>query len=117
MPEALVLRADGSHSPNTLNLLLAHTPWRRLRGLLGYSALSANQGLWLKPCNAVHCCFMRFAIDVIYLDQEQRILKITTHLQPWRFSACWPATSTIEMAAGECRRLNIIPGEQIQCVD
>jgi uncharacterized membrane protein (UPF0127 family) len=58
---------------------------------------------------------MRFAIDVLYLDAEQRIIHIRHELGPWRFSACWRAHSVIELAAGECRRLNIKPGDSLRC--
>lgn len=116
MPEALVLHADGHRPASRLQLQLAHTPWARLRGLLGYKTLSAGHGLWLRPCNSVHCWFMRFAIDVIYLDKQQRVLQIRAQLRPWQLSLCWPANSVIEMVAGECQRLNITAGDQIQCV-
>lgn len=116
MPEALVLHADGHRPASRLQLQLAHTPLARLRGLLGYKTLSAGHGLWLRPCNSVHCWFMRFAIDVIYLDEQQRVLQIRAQLRPWQLSLCWSAKSVIEMAAGECQRLNITAGDQIQCV-
>ena len=116
MPEALVLHAHGHRQPSRLQLQLAHTAWARLRGLLGYKTLSAGHGLWLRPCNSVHCWFMRFAIDVIYLDEQQRVLQVRAQLRPWQLSLCWPASSVIEMAAGECQRLNITAGDQIQCV-
>ncbi|HZX17074.1 MAG TPA: DUF192 domain-containing protein [Pseudomonas sp.] len=116
MREALVVHTAGNRPPSLLQLQLAHTPWARLRGLLGYKTLPAGHGLWLRPCNSVHCWFMRFAIDVIYLDKQQRVLQIRTQLRPWQLSLCWPANSVIEMAAGECQRLNITVGDQIQCV-
>ena len=40
-------------------------------------------GLLITPCNSIHMCFMRFAIDAVYLDQQGKILKITCHLRPW----------------------------------
>ena len=110
MPEALVLHAHGHRQPSRLQLQLAHTPWARLRGLLGYKTLPAGHGLWLRPCNSVHCWFMRFAIDVIYLDKQQRVLQIRAQLRPWQLSLCWPVNSVIEMSAGECQRLNITAG-------
>lgn len=115
MPEALVLHAAGNHPASRVQLQLAHTPWARLRGLLGYKTLQPGHGLWLRPCNSVHCWFMRFAIDVIYLDEQQRVLQIRAQLRPWQLSLHWPANSVIEMAAGECQRLNITAGDQIQC--
>jgi len=116
MPEALVLHAAGHRPASRLQLQLAHTPWARLRGLLGYETLPAGHGLWLRPCNSVHCWFMRFAIDVIYLDEQQRVLQVRAQLRPWQLSLFWPGKSGIEMAAGECQRLNITAWDEIQCV-
>lgn len=98
-----------------LQLESAATPWTRLRGLLGRRNLPAAHGLWISPCNSVHCCFMRFAIDVLYLDAEQRIIAIRHNLRPWRFSACWRARSVVELSAGECQRLHIEPGDSLKC--
>ena len=108
----IVHQAGGTTS---LRLERAATLWARLRGLLGRRGLGAGEGLWITPCNSVHCCFMQFAIDVLYLDAERRILAIRHELRPWRFSACWRAHSVIELAAGECRRLHIQPGDSLRC--
>lgn len=112
---AQIIHQQSGRAPTALYLEHAATPWSRLRGLLGRRGLAAANGLWIRPCNSVHCCFMRFAIDVLYLDGEQRILHIRHALRPWRFSACWRAHSVIELAAGECRRLNIECGDSLQC--
>lgn len=110
-----VIHHTGLRAPTELQLEQAATPWSRLRGLLGRRGLAAAQGLWIRPCNSVHCCFMRFAIDVLYLDADGRILQIRHDLRPWRFSTCWRARSVVELAAGECRRLQIEPGDRLQC--
>lgn len=110
-----IVHATAAREPTALQLEHAATPWTRLRGLLGRRQLDAARGLWIRPCNSVHCCFMRFAIDVLYLDAEQRILRIHHTLRPWRFSLCWSAHSVIELAAGECRRLQIEPGDLLKC--
>lgn len=106
-------RADGTTQP--LSLERADRLWPRLKGLLGQRSLAPTQGIWLKPCNSVHCLFMRFSIDVLYLDSAQRIIAIRADLKPWRMSLCLPAKSVIELAAGECQRLGLTIGDQIQC--
>lgn len=109
-----LIHADGSQQP--LALEQAISLWPRLKGLLGRNRLPPAQGIWLKPCNSVHCLFMRFSIDVLYLDAAQRIIAIRADLKPWQLSLCWPAKSVVELAAGECQRLSITIGDQIQCV-
>jgi len=58
---------------------------------------------------------MRFAIDVLYLDNRGLVLDIRHNLRPWSFSVCWKAASVVELSAGECRRLEIEPGDRLQC--
>lgn len=112
-----IVRSGGAEgAPRTrLDLEIADGFRARSRGLLGRYSLRERWGLWLSPCNAVHCCFMRFSIDVLYLDAQQNVIRIRHRLRPWRWSLCWRARSVIELAAGECRRLGIQPGDNIQC--
>ena len=68
--------------------------------------------LLIAPCNSIHMCFMRFAIDAIYLDKNGRILKIARHLRPWLgLSACWCAHSVLEMTAGQADALGLQVGQ------
>ena len=81
--------------------------WQRLGGLLVRAPLAAGQALHLEPCNSVHTCFMRYAIDVVFLDAQGRVMKIVPHLAPWRLSACRGAHSCLELRAGEAERLGL----------
>ena len=53
---------------SSLQLRVADTPWQRMRGLLGYPPLQADQGLLIRPCNMVHTVGMRYPIDIVYID-------------------------------------------------
>lgn len=93
---------------------VAQTFIARLRGLLGRTALAPGEGLWLKGTNGVHTLGMRFAIDVLFLDQEQRVLAIRHGLSPGRLAgAVRGATSCLELAAGTARRHGLEPGDQL----
>lgn len=113
--DAHICHQAGNRCTTQLNLELAQTTWSRLCGLLGRRELETGHGLWIRPCNSVHCCFMRFTIDVLYLDRSGHVLRIRHSLKPWRFSAHWRAASVLELAGGECRRLNIEPGDRLLC--
>ncbi|HET9644229.1 MAG TPA: DUF192 domain-containing protein [Burkholderiaceae bacterium] len=76
----------------------------RLRGLLARPPLQAGEAMYLAPCVSVHTCFMRYAIDVVFLDRAGRVLKVVEDLQPWRFAACSGAHATMELRAGQWRR-------------
>ncbi len=56
----------------------------RSKGLLGRRGLAQDEGLLIKPCNSIHTFFMKFPIDVIFLDKNGRIVKIATGIKPWR---------------------------------
>jgi hypothetical protein len=56
---------------------------------------------------------MRYAIDLLYLDAQDRVIKRVDALPPWRASACPGARCTLELAAGEAGRLGLKPGSQI----
>ena len=82
------------------DLAVATNSGARRRGLLGRNELPHGAGLWISPCESVHTIGMRFPIDLVYLDRENRVRKIRHHVRPWRISACFSAHSVIELPAG-----------------
>ena len=82
------------------NLQVADTAPKRSKGLLGRDGLAHGEGLWIIPCESVHTFFMRFPIDLVYLDRKNKIRKIRSAVGPWRLSACLSAHSILELPAG-----------------
>jgi uncharacterized membrane protein (UPF0127 family) len=79
----------------------ARTEWSRFMGLMGRAELPAGDGLWIEPCNSIHMFFMRFAIDVLFLDRKRRVKKVMLNLRPWRISPIvFGARTTVELPAG-----------------
>ena len=73
----------------------------RLRGLLGRTGLAEGTGLWIEPCSSVHMFFMRFPIDVLFLDREKRVRRAVSTLRPWRIAVGGlRAHSALELPAG-----------------
>lgn len=97
-------------TPVQLSVRRADTFFSRLIGLLFSPPLQPGHGLLIVPCAAVHTAFMRFAIDVVFLDRAGHIKKIVPHLKPWRASACAEAWQTLELAAGEAQRMGLTLG-------
>jgi len=62
----------------------ARTFTQRLRGLMGKPSLPPGEGLVLFGDNSIHTFFMRFPIDVLYLDAEQRVIKLQEAMPPWK---------------------------------
>jgi uncharacterized membrane protein (UPF0127 family) len=94
-------------------LIVADRPWSRLRGLLGRERLDAGEGMLLRPAGSVHTAFMRFPIDVVFLDRELRVLKVTEDVRPWRTAGCRGAKAVLELPAGECARRTLRIGDRL----
>ena len=92
---------------------LADTMWARLRGLMGKRDLGRGQGLLLRPSGSVHTCFMRFPIDVVFLDRELAVLAVSPAVRPWRARMCRGARAVLELPAGETDRVGIGPGDRL----
>jgi uncharacterized membrane protein (UPF0127 family) len=92
---------------------VAGTSAERRAGLLGRESLPPGQGLWIVPCEAVHSFFMKFPIDVVYLDRNQRVRKVTRALAPWRLSGCLTAHSVLELPAGTAEATQTEAGDQL----
>lgn len=91
----------------------ADNPWARLRGLLGRRPLrgGAAEALLLVPCNSVHTFWMRYALDIVFLDADERVLGWQCGLRPWRMKALLRAKHTLELAAGGLDGLHPRRGE------
>lgn len=73
----------------------------RLRGLMFRNHLPEGGGLYIKPCQAVHTHFMRFPIDVLFLDGDHRVVAVIPAMRPWRFSpVVKSAVAVLELASG-----------------
>ena len=96
-----------------LEVELAESFFSRLRGLMFRRRLEENRGLLLAPCNSVHMLFMRFAIDVVYLDEKLRVKKIVRSLPPWLgVSFCFGAWAALELNGGAAERLKLAVGQK-----
>jgi uncharacterized protein len=93
---------------------VADSASKRRKGLLGRSSLASQEGLWIVPCESVHTFFMKFSIDLIYLDRNRKVKKVKSNVPPWRFSACLTAHSVIELAPGSIRTSQTGPGDQLE---
>jgi hypothetical protein len=94
---------------------VADRPLTRMVGLLGRSGLAPGDGLVIRPCNAIHTWFMRFPIDVVFLDADGVVLRAVEALPPFRLaSGGRRARVTIELPAGTLRRFAVAPGAHVR---
>ena len=85
----------------------------RFRGLMGAADLPAGQGVLFPGTSSVHTHFMRFPVDVVFLDRERRVVAIRPALRPWRFAAAKGAQAVLELPAGACERVGLAEGDQL----
>ncbi len=88
---------------------------QRLKGLLGRHGLDKGEGLVIKPCSSVHTFFMRFAIDVIFVDKANQVAKTIEDMQPFRMSNPFlSAHLVIELPVGTIRKTNTRVGDRLE---
>jgi len=92
---------------------IADTSAKRRTGLLRHERLEPGQGLWITPCESVHTFFMKFAIDLVYLDKNKKVRKVRHRVPPWRLSACLTAHSVLELPAGAAAASRTQTGDQL----
>ena len=81
---------------------IADTSLSRFLGLIPKRGLNAGEGLWIKPSSGVHMFWMRFAIDVVGLDRNMRVVRMWRNLKPWRMtSVSMQMQSALELPVGQ----------------
>jgi len=93
--------------------VVADTPLRRMKGLLGRSELPRGEGLLIRPTSSIHMWFMRFAIDAVFLDRSLTVLRIRPDLRPWAMAGCRGAKAVLELPAGESARRGLLSGDHL----
>lgn len=83
---------------------VARTFLQRAKGLIGTRSLLTGEGMLILRCNAIHTFFMSFPIDAIFLDREDRVVKIVRNIRPWRFLVWggWRAVKVLELKSPNC---------------
>ncbi len=92
-----------------IEITIARHFWSRAIGLLGQPALGERQGLLITPCDSVHTFFMRWPIDVVFIDRTGTITRIVERLRPWRCAAA-RAHACLELSAGNAAALGLQVG-------
>ena len=67
----------------------------------------------IAPTNAVHTCFMRFAIDLLFVTRDGRVVKTRRAVRPWRAAAAWSAYAVIELPAGTVAASRTVAGDRL----
>ena len=101
-------------TPVAENVRVADGIWSRFLGLMGRRELAEDGGLLLAPCSSVHTVFMRFPIDVVFLDRDDGVVKIVRAMKPYRTALGGGGKKALELPAGTAGRLGLEPGDQLR---
>jgi uncharacterized membrane protein (UPF0127 family) len=111
MPLALVNQRTDESLAECVEV--AVTSRDRRKGLLGRSGLEAASALIIAPCFSIHTMFMRFAIDVVFVDEDGRVVKVVRDMTPWRIAVHPIAHAVVELPAGSLRGRQVNTGDRL----
>ncbi|HEX5417205.1 MAG TPA: DUF192 domain-containing protein [Chloroflexota bacterium] len=93
----------------------ANSFFARFRGLMLAETLPVGDGLLLAGDNSIHTFFMRFPIDVVFLDRQQRVVHLMHRVAPWRVSKIvWRARAVLELPPGTLAATNTRVGDLVK---
>lgn len=96
---------------------VADTSYKRMRGLLGRSSLDKGHALIITACNSIHMLFMKFPIDVVFIDRDNKVVGLSEAIKPYAFSPIfWKASCAIELPVGTIRSTQTARGDQLRIV-
>jgi uncharacterized protein len=88
----------------------------RRTGLLRHESLPDGEAMVIAPTNAIHTFFMRFAIDVVFVARDGRVVKACASVKPWRVAMALRAFAVVELPAGTLARSDTVPGDTLSIV-
>jgi uncharacterized membrane protein (UPF0127 family) len=113
MPTTLLLMNERTGQLVASHVELAATRATRRKGLLGRRGLDAQRALVLAPCCSIHTAFMKFPIDVVFVDRQGRVVRFVREMKPWSAAIAMRAHAAIEFAAGSLRLRDIRLGDRL----
>jgi len=96
------------------NVTVATSIWSRFWGLMGRAKIEDGHGLHITPCSSIHMFFMRFAIDVIFLDKALKVTKVVHEIKPWRMALGAGGHSALELPVGAAAAAQVEVGDVIE---
>ncbi|MHC4601668.1 MAG: DUF192 domain-containing protein [Planctomycetota bacterium] len=93
---------------------VAESFFERSRGLLGRDRIEGRAGMLIEWCGAIHTCFMRFAIDVVFLAKDGTVRKVRHGVKPYRIAMAPFSRWTVELGAGVARETGLEPGQVLE---
>lgn len=89
----------------------------RRRGLLGRDRLPKGTALIIAPCSAVHTCFMRFRVDIVFARRDGHVEKTRSAVPPWRLTGTLRGFAVIELPAGVVEQSDTRAGDLLEIAE
>lgn len=93
---------------------IAQNPWGRMKGLLGRRDFPSQEALIITHCRSIHMFFMKFPIDVIFCDRQNKVIGLCERLKPFCLSPIFfKASYAIELPSGSIAASKTQTGDQV----
>src|SRR3954453_8548625 len=92
---------------------IPETAFGRARGLLGRDGLEPGGGMLIDRAGSVHMFFMRFPIDVVFLDRDRNVMDVRHRLRPWQIAGPRRAVASLELPAGRAAEAGVEKGDRL----
>jgi uncharacterized membrane protein (UPF0127 family) len=97
-------------------MILATDALSRMKGLMFSAELPECDGFLITPGNSIHTFFMRYSLDIVFLDRNFKIVKVIYDLPPWRMTwMYWRSRQVLEMKGGTLKK-NLNPGDVLEAI-
>jgi uncharacterized protein len=102
-------------TPIAFNVKIARNPWQRMKGLIGSSSFPQGEALVITRCQSIHMFFMKFPIDVIFCDRQDKVIGLCADIKPGGLSPVFfKASYAIELPSGSIAASKTQLGDQVQ---
>ena len=96
---------------------LAENIGARMKGLLGRRSLGQGEALVIRPCASIHTFGMRFTIDAVFFDKDNKAIAALHDLKPFRISGLYPkAKGVVEVPAGTLLGSQLAVGDELEFI-
>jgi hypothetical protein len=90
---------------------LADNFFSRLKGLMFRRTMDREEALVFYRTASIHTFFMRFPLDLVFLDKKMRIIKVFKGLKPGRIAVCLAAYVAVELPGGRIAQKGLEIGD------
>jgi len=98
----------------SLSVTAADTIFTRLKGFIGRLKLGSDEGIWLVPSRGVHTLGVLVPLDLIYLDENYRVIHLVEYFPAFRIAPLRiQAESVLELPTHTIYSSQTQPGDQL----